>query len=361
MISYSQFINTVLYSPEIGYYMKHQEKVGTKGDFITSSNLSNVYGKLFANLFIQLIESGQIPPVICEIGGGNGRFAKAVLEEIENVSPNLLKDLTYIMIEKSPFHQHLQQYVVSKKVNVRQFDDIFQFYEYSQSYQGILFSNELFDAFPVEVIEKKGKSMYEVKITINADDELEERLVPLTNKDILMYLQEQEIELDEGQRFEVPLAMKGYVKSLGELIDKGVIFTVDYGYSNDEWMEPVHRHGSLRGYYQHQMINNPLLHPGDMDLTTHIHFDALINYGEEAGLHFVKKMRQDHFLLSAGILKYLQNHYDPNPFSEVSKQNRGIRTLISSEGMSSAFHVIIQQKNMEVNWETIFQAYFDKI
>ena len=109
-------------------------------------------------------------------------------------------------------------------------------------------------------------------------------------------------------------------------------------------MEPQEAKGSLRGYYQHQMIDNVLQHPGEMDITTHIHFDWLIQKGEQAELEFHSKLRQDEFLLKAGILKELENHYDPNPFSEVSKRNRAIRSLIMPSGMSSFFHLVIQQK-----------------
>ena len=41
----------------------------------------------------------------------------------------------------------------------------------------------------------------------------------------------------------------------------------------------------------------------------------------------VEKWRQDEFLLSIGILDHLESHHDPNPFSEVNKRNRDIRSL----------------------------------
>jgi SAM-dependent MidA family methyltransferase len=66
-------------------------------------------------------------------------------------------------------------------------------------------------------------------------------------------------------------------------------------------------------------------------------------------LLFHSKPRQDEFLLKAGILKELENHYDPNPFSNVSKRNRAIRSLIMPSGMSSFFHLVIQQKGINGN------------
>lgn len=62
---------------------------------------------------------------------------------------------------------------------------------------------------------------------------------------------------------------------------------------------------------------------------------------------FIEKMRQDEFLIANGILDELQAHYDPNPFSEVSKRNRQIRNLILPNSISQYFHVILQGKGFE--------------
>jgi SAM-dependent MidA family methyltransferase len=132
------------------------------------------------------------------------------------------------------------------------------------------------------------------------------------------------------------------------------VVTADYGYTNEEWMNPRRAEGSLRGYHQHRMINNVLEDPGEMDITTHIHFDYLIQKGEQVSLRFLSKLRQDEFLLKTGILKELEDHYDPNPFSEVSKRNRAIRSLIMPSGMSSYFHIIIQLKGLHLNESDLF-------
>ncbi|MCA1031724.1 SAM-dependent methyltransferase [Bacillus timonensis] len=351
-ITYEEYMNIVLYHPEKGYYMRTGEKVGKKGDFITSSNISDVFGKLFAKVFIQTIESGRLPPSICEVGGGNGRFAKAVLDEIKEKSPKIYNELKYLLVETSPYHRILQENVLAVHPNVIQLENIS---EMEERYEGIIFSNELFDAFPVRVIEKQGTELMEVFISVNEKDELTERFLPLQCERINSYLLEQRIVLKDGQRFEIPLAMIEFLQLISKKISKAVLFTVDYGYTNSEWEDATHKEGSLRGYYKHQLIKNPLLYPGEMDLTTHIHFDALQHYGAAVGLQFVQKYRQDEFLLGSGILEYLQENFDPNPFSDKSKQNRAIRSLIMDGGMSQAFHVIIQQKGCRINVETLIK------
>lgn len=355
-ITYEQYMNTVLYHDEKGYYMKNEEKVGKKGDFITTSNISNVFGKLFASLFHKLITLEKIPPFICEIGGGNGRFAKAVLDELRNSFLDTYQKITYIMIEASPYHRHLQQELLPIGEKVIQYRSIDEAKQNFLVFNGILFSNELFDAFPVRVIEKQKDILSEVKISLSKNEQLCETLEPLSDERIINYLNNSMIELVNGQRFEVPLQMIAYLEELNSFLGNAVVFTVDYGYTNEEWMEPARRKGSLRGYFKHQLIDNPLAHPGEMDLTAHIHFDTLISIGSKLGHEFVKKFRQDEFLIAAGILEYLQENFDSNPFSEKSKQNRAIRSLIMDGGMSAAFHVLIQQKKVNINWDPLFQA-----
>jgi SAM-dependent MidA family methyltransferase len=355
-ISYSEYMNLALYDSVYGYYIREKEKIGRFGDFITNSNISDVFGKLFAKLFVQLVETEKIPPLICEIGGGNGRFASAVLQEWEKRSPATYDRLTYIIIEASPYHRKKQMETL-KSINAKVilYEQMEELYRQFPQFYGIVFSNELFDAFPVHVIKNENGYLYEVFVTVS-DGQLMETLSPLENEEIITYLKERKISLVNGQRFEIPLMMKKFILEMGTRLQKGIMFTVDYGYTDEEWRLPAHREGSLRGYYQHRLITNPLAFPGEMDLTTHIQWDALRMYGEKAGWQFVKLIRQNQFLLEAGILEYLTEHYDSNPFSEQSRQNRAIRTLIMDGGMSTAFQVMIQQKNVDIRWQNIFTS-----
>ncbi|SDP76173.1 SAM-dependent methyltransferase, MidA family [Litchfieldia salsa] len=344
MITYEEYMNTVLYDSTCGYYMKHTQKIGREGDFITSSNISNVFGMLFAHVLMNTCKKNELPFIICEIGGGNGRFAKAILDEWEKLDQQSFSALTYIIIETSPYHRQLQQEILPIGKQVVQYESIEEVIERFPNFEGIMISNELFDAFPVRVVEKRDGQLYEVMVSMDEDHNLCERLCVTEDQELSIYLQEQKLVLADNQRFEVPLSMINYLNDMSTLIRRGVVFTVDYGYTNDEWMLPQYRRGSLRGYSNHKLIDNPLLHPGEMDLTTHISFDAVQFYGDKYGLKFDKKLRQDEFLLAAGILDFLQEHHDTNPFSEKSKQNRAIRSLIMGGGISEAFHVLIQKK-----------------
>lgn len=338
MISYAKFIEFSLYHPENGYYMKAGEKLGKKGDFITTSNISDIYGRLVAKWFLQKKEELELQAYVCEIGAGNGRFAAAFIDEWRKNSKEPLK---YTIVESSPYHRELQRERVPFDEGIQQVESL----DEVDPFEGFVFSNELFDALPVHVIEKKNGEFMEVMVSIEGE-RLAEVPVPLANERIQQFLEESNIELKDGQRIEIPLEMEGMVKKISEVLVRGMVITVDYGYSDEEWMEPIHRDGSLRGYYKHQQVNDVLLHPGEMDLTSHVHFDSFVRIGEKYGLQFEQKQRQDEFLMSIGILKELEDHYDPDPFSEISRRNRAIKSLIIPSGLSTFFHAITQVKRI---------------
>ncbi len=349
-LNFAEYMMAVLYHPFEGYYMKPKDKVGTKGDFITSSNVHNVYGKLFAKLLVTYFNESGIPPVIIEIGGGNGRFAKHLLEEIHCLDESLYGSMRYVMVETSPYHIKLQKSFIRDSAPVRYYSSLEEVP--TDLRKGVLFSNELFDALPVHVIECSKGMLKEIFVVKEEVGKLSEKSSTLDNKDILAYIAKNNLSFSEGQRMEIPLAMMDYAKILGEWLLKGAIITVDYGYRFSELSSPDLREGSLRGYYQHELIKDPLGFPSEMDLTSHIHLDTLEECFNTLGFSHVGTMRQGEFLVAAGILDYLQDNQDTDPFSEKSKQNRAIRTLIMDAGWSNSFHVLIHEKGSNF-WDKI--------
>ncbi len=336
-ISYADYISTALYDTECGYYMKAREKVGRQGDFITTSNIGNIYGQLVARWYYNQVSNGVAPANVCEMGAGTGRFAHAFLEEWKLLTND---PITYYVLETSPFHQELLQKGIGDE-EIKIIDSLNKL----KGFRGMMFSNELYDALPVHVIEKKNSTLYEVMITVENDD-FKEVLVPLTNNRVRSYVTEFMRDLGEHKRVEVPVAMVDFIREVSSVIDSGIILSVDYGYTDSEWEEPARSQGSLRGYLRHQMITNLLANPGEMDITSHVQWDPFIKIGEKYDLTLEQFMRQDEFFLEIGILDLLKDHYDPNPFSEQSKRNRAIRSLITPGGMSSHFQVVIQSKNV---------------
>ncbi|WP_170971561.1 class I SAM-dependent methyltransferase [Peribacillus simplex] len=340
-ISYHDYMEAVLYAPNIGYYVRAKKKIGSRGDFYTSGNVGDAFGRSLARWFVYLIKSCGVSPKIIEVGAGDGKLAYDILVSMKELEPQIWDSLTYILVDESPFHRRLQQ----ERIGMFKQAVSAACLEKWTKVNGILFSNELFDALPVHVIEKYKGALVEVFVTEKEGDLVEVR-EPLDNPDILSYLTERTITLNEKQRYEVPLKMVREYEKIVSCIESGILLTIDYGYTEREWKEPAHLQGSLRGYFEHQMIKDPLMYPGNMDLTTHIHFDTLIEIGKRKDLSNQGLFLQNEFLLKAGILEELRDHQGTDPFSKTAKRNRAIRGLIVPGGFSEHFKVLLQSKNL---------------
>ncbi|WP_285768905.1 SAM-dependent methyltransferase [Peribacillus sp. SI8-4] len=339
-ISYQDYMAAVLYAPQIGYYMRQKKKIGSRGDFYTSGNVGDAFGRSLARWFVHLIKVCGVSPHIVEMGAGDGKLAYDILVYIKETEPLIWDSLTYVLVETSPFHRRAQQ----DRIGMFKQASLAVEAEEWANMNGIVFSNEFFDALPVHVIEKDGGSLAEVFVTMEGGRLLEVK-EPLDNPDILTYLAERSVTLQDKQRYEIPLQMVQEYEKIASSIRSGVLLTIDYGYTQKEWQESAHHQGSLRGYYRHEMITDALMHPGDMDMTTHIHFDTLMDIGKKKGAAVSGLYQQHEFLLKTGILQELKGHQETNPFSETARRNRAIRGLIIG-GYSDHFRVLLQTKNL---------------
>ena len=71
-ISYSTYMNLVLYTEGHGYYMKEREKIGRQGDFFTSSNVSSVFAKTFAKLLFVLLKMVKLLRIFVKLAEEQG-------------------------------------------------------------------------------------------------------------------------------------------------------------------------------------------------------------------------------------------------------------------------------------------------
>ena len=53
-IRFSEFMNIALYEPGLGYYSGGLQKFGQKGDFITSPEVSPLFGQCLANQIFEI-------------------------------------------------------------------------------------------------------------------------------------------------------------------------------------------------------------------------------------------------------------------------------------------------------------------
>ncbi|OEF99286.1 hypothetical protein BHF71_09185 [Vulcanibacillus modesticaldus] len=349
-IRFYDFMKMALYEKELGYYTKDRTKIGKEADFYTSSSVGPVFGYTIANNFVELLPytTNDNKFSILEIGGGNGRFARDVLDGLRDEHQKIYNNLTYYMLETSPYHEKIQKAMLGDHLDrVKWINDL----EILSGFNGLIFSNELVDAFPVYKVRQQNGELKEVYVTWDEkESEFKEIIDEISDHRLKKYFDDMGITLKEGQTTEVNLDAVDWIKSVGKILNRGYVLTIDYGYPAEE-LYASHRHeGTLMCYYKHTANDNPYQNIGDQDITTHVNFTALINYGSEVGLETIWFTHQSNFLLNNGILNYLREVGISNGRDifndEDLKLNRAIRQLITPGEMGETFKVLLQQKNV---------------
>lgn len=343
-ISFKEFMDIALYYPELGYYTSDKSKIGGYGDYFTSSELDPVFGQLLAKQFAEIFEKLNTHNFqIVEIGAGKGYLAYDILSTLKDEYPNVFEKTTYYIIEKSPYHIKIQKELLKDFENVVWKQDIIDFE--NQSIEGVVFSNELFDAFPVDIIKKKNGQIYQIFITLDENDNVIEIEKPASHE-ILDYLKQLRINLLEGMTTEINLDAKDYIMKIAEKLKKGYVITIDYGYPSKELYKPYRMKGTLLCYYKHSYSENFYENVGLQDITSHVNFSALSYYGKLKDLETVGFTDQAHFLTNLGLLEIYEKLQEIGDYRSYERMNR-LKTLVVPKGMGEKFKVLVQAKNIE--------------
>lgn len=345
-ISFAEFMEQCLYHPDYGYYTSSRTRIGKDGDFFTSSSVHSLFGRLISRQLQQmwqLVDQGEF--IIAEQGAGEGHLCLDILDAIAEEAPDFYQQLSYKIIEISPDHQHgqfsnLQKHIAAGKVSWCCLAEL-------QGMQGCFLSNELVDAFPVHLVDKEAGELKEIFV-VNSEQGFVEEVRFLENEAINDYFDLIGCGLLEGNRGEVNLQALDWMRGVADVLGRGFVLTIDYGYPAEELFAPFRRNGTLLCYHKHQSNENPYQRLGCQDITAHIDFTALQKVGELRGLSTLYFDQQYRFLLGLGFLEALvglqMRETDPQQAQAIRMT---LKNLVMPEGgMGESFKVLIQGKGV---------------
>jgi len=369
-LTFARFMELALYDEKQGYYMTQpveqdqssRERIGWDGDFYTAPELSPILAKTLVRQVIDIDAQIGHPRTftIIEMGGGNGTFAADFLQHCQAIAPDFLNRLRYFLVERSPYLQSLQESRIQQAMgswtesrvtcvtSVEQLD--------ADSVMGVMFSNELVDAFPVHRVRFHKQRLQEVFVDY-AEGRFMERLGPLSSPKIQEYVHRHGIDLQEGQTSELHLAAEQWMTQVARVLQQGVIITIDYGHTGSDYYGADRSDGTLLCYYQHAVSKNPYTRVGEQDMTAHVNFSALAKAGKECGLLPVGFTTLANWLMGLGV-EAMVHDQDPE-----SPEIQALSLLLRPHGMGTTFKVFVQQKGIEsVSLEGLrYRAYFDDV
>jgi SAM-dependent MidA family methyltransferase len=341
-ISFARFMELALYCPETGYYETNKDNVGRAGDFITSVSTGSLFGELLAFQFAEWLQESEISNFkfqIVEAGAHDGKLAADILGWLQIHRPDLFSRLEYFLLEPSLRRQQWQQETLKSFSTVRWFTDFENLKLKTQNSKlpGVLFGNELLDAFPVHRHgwDAKEKSWFEWGVTL-ADEKF--AWMRLENSEFGIRNSELEAVLPDGYTIEVSPAAENWWRAAAGVLSRGKLLAIDYGFTADEQFSPARTNGTLRAYHRHHVADDVLANPGEQDLTAHVNFSAIQKAGEAAGLTTEMFCTQTKFLTEILKKKLAIRH---SPFAIHPRQ---FQTLTHPEHLGRAFRVLVQSR-----------------
>lgn len=343
-ITFHDWMDSALYDEEFGYYSrKDLDRWGRNGDYRTSPQTSVLFAATFARYFAELfIELGAPEKfTLVEAGSGDGQFAANVLDTLQRRFSHVFDRVSYVLDEISPDARMRATKQLTKfgpHVQCKNFAQL-------DAEPEIVFSNELFDAFPIHRIGVREGRLSEFYVGLDESNDFAWFTGPVSSPLLVDYLKRFRIELPEGQVIEINLAMEEWYRRVAQKLARGYIIAVDYGAEADELYEPALRNqGTLRAFHHHRIAESVLHCPGDQDITSTINWTAMKEIGKEVGFEPIAFERQDQFLLNHGLLNELElMTAEIESEAEKVQLRTGAREMILPAGLASSFQVLVQR------------------
>ena len=337
-ITFAEFMDIALYWPGKGYYTSENVRWGKDGDYLTSIDVSPVFGRLLAYQINEMWQNLGSPPQfsIIEIGAGREELSFHIRDTIKKLFPEFYKTADFQLVDVNPIHIQKLEERTSFHSSI---EDI------KPGITGCIISNELIDAFPVHrVVEMDG--LKEIYVGYEDAGFMEIR-GELSTSGLNDYLEKIGIKLEQGQKAEINLKALDWIKSIGALLKRGFVITIDYGLPARELFRHD-RNGNLLCYHRHTMNNNPFHHIGYQDITAKVDFTSLAAAGRDAGLEVTGFTTQFYFFMGIGALGEFKEVEELNMGNlDAFQWNQGIKELMLPGGMGDDFKVLIQHKDVE--------------
>jgi NADH dehydrogenase [ubiquinone] 1 alpha subcomplex assembly factor 7 len=324
----ADFMARCLWDERHGYYAT-RSGIGAAGDFITASEISQIFGELIGLWAAVVWQQALAAPAslrLVEYGPGRGTLmadalrATRVVAGFHNATSVRLIEMSEVMIAHQRQALSAAPVPVSWSANLADIPA-----------PAILIANEFLDAWPLTqwVSDSGGWRRRCVALTRDgafcfaASDHLEGD--DAAGHDHSRFAPGSIIESHDLKRFAAALARIAQTGPMAALI-------IDYGHTVPASGDTLQ---AVRGH----RYESPLTAPGEADLTAHVDFAALALALHDEGLTLDGPVTQAEFLGSLGLLERASRlmHANSHRAGEIEA---GVARLIAPNGMGTRFKVM---------------------
>jgi SAM-dependent MidA family methyltransferase len=319
-ITFAAYMERCLYDPEHGYYTSGRQVFGPAGDFYTSAHTHPLFAETLADAFVELV--GRLDPgpfQLVELGPGDRSLGRNILSHLARQHAEVGREVQYLPVDVNE--------VLPEQI------------------RGIVFSNEFFDALPVHRVRFRRGQLRELYVQADDAGRISETEGPLSDHRISDYVKVAFGRLREGWEYEVNLRMVEWLEEVDRRIQRGFVFTIDYGFLREEYDRIDRSAGTLLSYSRHQVVDDPYLNPGEQDLTAHVNFTVMIEVGRAMGWVDQGLKSQRRLMEEKGLTQRLIRA-EPG-FQELNADRAQellqLKRLLEPGGISDVMRVLVQE------------------
>lgn len=294
-----------LYHPSHGYYIT-RDPLGETGDFITSPEISQLFGEMLALWAIEKWQALGSPTrfTLLECGPGRGTLMSDLLRAARAL-PAFINAAQVILCETSPVLRNKQKQLLAVHT-ITWIEDIAAL----PPQPTLLIANEFLDAFPIK------------------------RFVNDTEQCVI--LKDNALAFSSnGKTQETSPAIENWMNVFCAHLKAhgGAACFIDYAYEGDGYVD------TLQAMKNHKPIS-VLAQPGECDLTAYVNYTPLIALANKHGLKTEAVESQRDFLLRYGIELRLAQLLKKATPEQIEPLKTGATRLLDSKGMGELFKVL---------------------
>ncbi len=273
-----------LYDPKGGFFGSGALKSVKAGDFLTSPEVSPMFGEAIGRLVETEIERLGEPFRFVEVAAGSGSLLRPMLVSLD-------RDIEAWAVEVAPAARNALSEILPHERVVGSLDGV------PAPFRGVIVANELIDNLPMAIAQRVGSEWRERWVGAHGGE------LALIDADprpeVSEWLDRFAGPVPDGGMVEVQLAAADWLRKAMSMIEAGSIVLFDYGDTTENLL-PRRQDGTLRTYRSHHLGPHPLDEPGATDITADVNFTALEAVALEAGWE-AKIWRQDDYLAHLGL------------------------------------------------------------
>ncbi|MBB1162304.1 class I SAM-dependent methyltransferase [Aquariibacter albus] len=347
-MGFEDYMARALYTPGLGYYSRGDRQFGTLAtdgsDFVTAPELSPHFGRALAAQVAEALAATGVDEV-WEFGAGSGALAAELLNGLAALGAAPRR---YTIVDLSGTLRAKQQATLQARAPALA-DRVVWADALPAAMQGVVVGNELLDALPVALLHWDGAQWLERGVALAAKSRPAEpgasaAASPAADATPGFVWADRPTTLrppldpgfPPGATVELARQATAWLASLGERLQRGAAFLIDYGFPEAEFFHPQRHAGTLMCHRAHRADPDPLDAPGDKDITAHVDFTAVAVAAQDAGFEVLGYTSQARFLINCGLLDLLPQGADLPALAARAAAAR----LVNEHEMGELFKVI---------------------